>query len=244
MLLGIGGHEMGQGIRTALAAAVARTLAIPTEAVEVLVGDTRIAPQLCTAGSWGTASAVPAAIDAAQSMLQALAQLAPGRSSNQASAQILKSVGRPSLEVEARRKAPGEPDAIYDRLAAGLPSIGGPIFASNSHFEDLSWRLRWRVSECQGCEQVQPRGEDEVNRDGSQMLEEAASGAGPVDSLPPKVVGELGNGVEGEGQQVEDGEDSGQVLLEDGAVNSSTRLSLTQVRYGPRGEVDHIAAPP
>jgi hypothetical protein len=45
------------------------------------------------------------------------------------------------------------------------------------------------------------------------MLEEAASGAGPLDSLQPKVVGELGNGVEGEGQQVEDGEDSGQVLL-------------------------------
>jgi xanthine dehydrogenase YagR molybdenum-binding subunit len=145
VLLGIGGHEMGQGIRTALAAAVARTLAIPTEAVEVLVGDTRIAPQHCTAGSWGTASAVPAAIDAAQAMLQALAQLAPGRSSNQTPAQILKSVGRPSLEVEVRRKAPGQPDAIYDRLAAGLPSIGGPIFADYVTFSYIAHFVEVRV---------------------------------------------------------------------------------------------------
>ena len=128
VLLGIGGHEMGQGIRTALAAAVARTLAIPPESVAVLVGDTRVAPQHVTAGSWGTASAVPTATDAAEAMLQALAQLAPGRSSNQTPAQILKSVGRASLEVEVRRKAPGQPDAIYERLAAGLPSIGGPVF--------------------------------------------------------------------------------------------------------------------
>jgi xanthine dehydrogenase YagR molybdenum-binding subunit len=129
VVLSIGGHEMGQGIRTALAAAVARKLAIPRESVVVLVGDTRVAPQHVTAGSWGTASAVPTASDAAEAMLQALDQLAPGRSSNQTPAQVLKSIGRPSLEVEVRRKAPGQPDAIYDRLAAGLPCVGGPIFA-------------------------------------------------------------------------------------------------------------------
>jgi xanthine dehydrogenase YagR molybdenum-binding subunit len=59
--LSIGGHEMGQGIRTALAAAVARKLAVPPGGVVVLVGDTRIAPQHVTAGSWGTPSAVPTA---------------------------------------------------------------------------------------------------------------------------------------------------------------------------------------
>jgi xanthine dehydrogenase YagR molybdenum-binding subunit len=129
VLLSIGGHEMGQGIRTALAAAVARKLAVPPESVVALVGDTRFAPQHCTAGSWGTASAVPTATDAAEAMLRELAHLAPGRTSNQTPAQILKSVGRSSLEVEVRRKAPGQPDAIYDRLAAGLPSVGGPVFA-------------------------------------------------------------------------------------------------------------------
>ena len=145
VLLGIGGHEMGQGIRTALAAAVARKLAIPPESVEVLVGDTRIAPQHCTAGSWGTASAVPTATDAAEAMLHALAQLAPGRSSNQTPAQVLKSVGRASLEVEVRRKAPGQPDAIYDRLAAGLPAIGGPIFADYVTFSYIAHFVEVRV---------------------------------------------------------------------------------------------------
>jgi hypothetical protein len=29
--------------------------------------------------------------------------------------------------------------------------------SSNSHFENLSWRLRWRMSEGQGCKQVVPQ---------------------------------------------------------------------------------------
>src|SRR6267142_2077883 len=143
--LSIGGHEMGQGIRTALAAAVARKLAVPPEGVVVLVGDTRIAPQHVTAGSWGTASAVPTASDAAEAMLQALDQLAPGRSSNQTPAQILKSARRPLLEVEVRRKAPGQPDAIYDRLAAGLPCVGGPIFADFVTFSYIAHFIEVRV---------------------------------------------------------------------------------------------------
>jgi xanthine dehydrogenase YagR molybdenum-binding subunit len=145
VLLRIGGHEMGQGIRTALAAAVARKLAVPPEGVVVLVGDTRIAPQHVTAGSWGTASAVPTASDAAEAMLQALDQLAPGRSSNQTPAEILKSVRRPLLEVEVRRKAPGQPDAIYDRLAAGLPCVGGPIFADFVTFSYIAHFVEVRV---------------------------------------------------------------------------------------------------
>jgi xanthine dehydrogenase YagR molybdenum-binding subunit len=124
---------------------VARKLAVPPEGVVVLVGDTRIAPQHVTAGSWGTASAVPTASDAAEAMLQALDQLAPGRSSNQTPAQILKSVGRPLLEVEVRRKAPGQPDAIYDRLAAGLPCVGGPIFADFVTFSYIAHFVEVRV---------------------------------------------------------------------------------------------------
>src|SRR4029077_17563149 len=109
------------------------------------VGDTRIAPQHVTAGSWGTSSAVPTASDAAEAMLQALDQLAPGRSSNQTPAQILKSVGRPLLEVEVRRKAPGQPDAIYDRLAAGLPCVGGPVFADFVTFSYIAHFVEVRV---------------------------------------------------------------------------------------------------
>jgi len=59
--------------------------------------------------------------------------------------------------VEVRRKAPGQPDTIYDRLAAGLPCVGGPIFADFvtysyiAHFVEVSVepgtrRIRVRAS--------------------------------------------------------------------------------------------------
>jgi xanthine dehydrogenase YagR molybdenum-binding subunit len=124
----VGVHEMGQGIRTALAAAVGRKLGIAAERVVSVIGDTRVVPQHLTAGSWGTASAIPAAVDAADAMLKALSELAPHEPPGRTPAQILKAAGRPSLEVEIRKKAPGQPDAIYGRLAAGLPSVAGPVY--------------------------------------------------------------------------------------------------------------------
>ena len=42
----IGGHEMGQGIRTALAAAVGRKLGVAAESVMAEIGDTRAAPSI------------------------------------------------------------------------------------------------------------------------------------------------------------------------------------------------------
>ena len=128
IFISIGAHEMGQGIRTALAAAVGRKLAVPPEEVEAVIGDTRIVPQHLTAGSWGTASAIPAADAACDAMLKALADLAPGGLAGRTPAQILKAARRPFLEVEVRTKAPGQPDAIFDRLNAGLVSVGGPIY--------------------------------------------------------------------------------------------------------------------
>jgi xanthine dehydrogenase YagR molybdenum-binding subunit len=145
VVISIGGHEMGQGIRTALAATVSHKLGVPAENVVAVIGDTRAAPQHLTAGSWGTASAIPAADDAADAMLMALAELTPSAYSNRTPAQILKAAGRPSLEVEVRRKAPGQPDAIYDRLAAGLPSIGGPVFADFVTFSYIAHFVEVRV---------------------------------------------------------------------------------------------------
>jgi xanthine dehydrogenase YagR molybdenum-binding subunit len=145
VFLSIGGHEMGQGIRTTLAAAVSRKLGVPAEKVVAVIGDTRAAPQHLTAGSWGTASAIPAADDAADAMLKALAELTPSGSRSRTPAQILKAAGRSFVEVEVRRKAPGQPDAIYDRLAAGLPSIGGPVFADFVTFSYIAHFVEVRV---------------------------------------------------------------------------------------------------
>src|SRR5262249_24041375 len=101
--LSIGGHEMGQGIRTALANAVSRKLQVPAENVIAVIGDTRAAPQHLTAGSWGTASAIPAACDACDALLEALEKLAPGGLLGRTPAQILEAAGQPSLMVEVQK---------------------------------------------------------------------------------------------------------------------------------------------
>ena len=145
VIISIGGHEMGQGIRTALANAISRKLAVCAEDVTAIVGDTRAAPQHLTAGSWGTASAIPAAEDAADAMLKALAELSPGGIGDRTPAQILKTAGRHSLEVDVQRKAPGQPDAIYGRLRSGLPSIGGPVYGSYVTFSYIAHFVEVRV---------------------------------------------------------------------------------------------------
>jgi xanthine dehydrogenase YagR molybdenum-binding subunit len=150
VFLSIGGHEMGQGIRTALAAVVARKLGVSPEQVTIEIGDTRVAPQHLTAGSWGTASAIPAAADAADAMLEALAKLARDDAAGRTPPQILKAAGLPSLEVEIRRKGPGQPDAIYDRLAAGLPSIAGPIFSKFVTFSYIAHFVEVRIEPSTG----------------------------------------------------------------------------------------------
>src|SRR6266446_7656332 len=77
VVINVGAHEMGQGIRSAIAAIVDRKLGDPAERVRAEIGDTRGVPQHPTAGSWGTASVVPAASAAADAMLKALNDLSP-----------------------------------------------------------------------------------------------------------------------------------------------------------------------
>ncbi len=50
--ISVGVHEMGQGVRTALASIVASRLKVPAQSVIAEIGDTRGAPQHLTAGSW------------------------------------------------------------------------------------------------------------------------------------------------------------------------------------------------
>jgi xanthine dehydrogenase YagR molybdenum-binding subunit len=144
VVISIGGHEMGQGIRTAIANAISRKLSVPVERVITVIGDTRAAPQHLTAGSWGTASAVPAVEDAADAMLKALAEL-PRSNTVRTPAEILKAAGLPSLEVEVQRKAPGQPDAIFERLRAGLPSIGGPVYGTYVTFSYIAHFAEVRI---------------------------------------------------------------------------------------------------
>ncbi|WP_328993211.1 xanthine dehydrogenase family protein molybdopterin-binding subunit [Kribbella sp. NBC_01245] len=117
--ISVDGHEMGQGIRTAVARLVAQDLRLSPYDVVVDVGDTRgLPPQHVTAGSWGTATALPA-VHAALRELRATLGLRPGQP---------LPPGLPDTEVQARTKAPGQPDAIWDRAAAGLASAVGPEY--------------------------------------------------------------------------------------------------------------------
>ncbi len=117
----VGVHEMGQGIRTALANAVGRKLGIDPSHVDAVIGDTRGAPQHLTAGSWGTATAVPAAVEAAEKLL---AELGPDPR------QALAARGLDVYEVRIERNPAGQPEQLSKRLHAGLPAPWGPAYGA------------------------------------------------------------------------------------------------------------------
>jgi xanthine dehydrogenase YagR molybdenum-binding subunit len=143
--IGVGGHEMGQGIRNVVAAVLSRKLGIPDERITVEVGDTRAVPQHLTAGAWGTASVSPAIDAAADAMLKALKELSPNARAGQPPAEVLKSAGRSSLEVEIRHKAPGQPDQIFGRLEAGLLGFAGPVFPDYVTFSYVAHFVEVRI---------------------------------------------------------------------------------------------------
>lgn len=133
----VGGHEMGQGLRTTLALAVARRLGAPIAAIDIALGDTAAAPQHLTAGSWGTATALPAVDEACQTLLDDLRRHAgdAARSSLAPSAlDLLRASQRPHAEAQSRRRAPGQPEQVFGRLTTGLPAAAGPEYPTHVAF--------------------------------------------------------------------------------------------------------------
>lgn len=144
LAVSVAGHEMGQGIRSAIANAAAQRLGAPIDAVDVIVGDTRAVAQHLTAGSWGTATAVPAVLAACDALIAALRELdasAPPR----AFARVLRAAGRTTLDVEGRHKAPGQPDAVYQRLQQGLPAAAGPSYPEFTSFSYIAHFIEVRI---------------------------------------------------------------------------------------------------
>jgi xanthine dehydrogenase YagR molybdenum-binding subunit len=119
------GHEMGQGMRTAIAQVLLAGLKIDPSRLTILIGDTRVAPQHSTAGSWGTASSVPVAAAAAARMTAALKELLDGRDVAGNMHQQLARVRRPYIEVEVSMVAPGQGPADLEKLRAGSGAIAG-----------------------------------------------------------------------------------------------------------------------
>jgi xanthine dehydrogenase YagR molybdenum-binding subunit len=139
----VSGHEMGQGIRTAITRLVAEDLGIDPAAVEVDVGDTRHAPQHLTAGSWGTASALPA-VHAALGQLRTRLGLPETGPVDLRTA--VAASGGPRVAVEATIVGAGQPaDPVVDRLRRGLVAIAGPEYPGFVTFSYIAHFVEVRV---------------------------------------------------------------------------------------------------
>lgn len=139
----VAGHEMGQGIRTAITALVADDLGIDPAAIEVSVGDTRHTPQHLTAGSWGTATALPA-VHAALRRLRARLGVPETGAVDLHSA--VATAGGTRVEVEATTVGVGQPaEPVVDRLRKGLVAIAGPEYPGFVTFSYIAHFVEVRV---------------------------------------------------------------------------------------------------
>ncbi|MDY1010261.1 xanthine dehydrogenase family protein molybdopterin-binding subunit [Sphingomonas sp. CFBP9019] len=124
------GHEMGQGIRSTIEQVLVRELAIDPSRLEIAIGDTSVAPQHTTAGSWGTASVVPAAAEAAAKLNAAMAELLARRQVAGNLHRQLATVRRPSLQVEVEHVAVDQGPKDLAALRKGGMALVGPDYST------------------------------------------------------------------------------------------------------------------
>jgi xanthine dehydrogenase YagR molybdenum-binding subunit len=138
----VDGHEMGQGIRSAITLLVADELGIAVDDVSLVVGDTRVAPQQLTAGSWGTASALPA-VYAALRTLRGRLGVADAGPVDVASA--VAATGHPSVDAQAATFAPGQTPEILDVARSGRVAFAGPVYPGFVSFSFIAHFVEVRV---------------------------------------------------------------------------------------------------
>jgi len=136
---------MGQGIRSTLEQVLLRHLAIDPAKLEIVIGDTSAAPQHLTAGSWGTASATPAAAEAAAKLNAAMAELLAGRNIEGDLHRQLAVVRRPYLQVEIERVAPGQGSKDLSKLRQGERALAGPDYPQFTSFSYVAHFVEVRV---------------------------------------------------------------------------------------------------
>lgn len=134
----VSGHEMGQGIRTAIAAVLLEGLDIDPGKLEIAIGDTTAAPQHNTAGSWGTAGAIPATAKAVERMRSAVSELLDGRQIAGNLHRQLATVRRPSLQIEVSEVGPGQNADALDSLRQGGYAVAGPEYPSFTTFSYIA----------------------------------------------------------------------------------------------------------
>jgi xanthine dehydrogenase YagR molybdenum-binding subunit len=122
------GHEMGQGITTAVANVIIQGLDINPDRLEILMGDTSLGPQVATVGERGTASCVPTAVKAVEAIRARFAELAganppPGNLHEQ-----LARLKRPYIEVKVSEVAPGQDASAVEAYRTGGRAGAGPEY--------------------------------------------------------------------------------------------------------------------
>jgi xanthine dehydrogenase YagR molybdenum-binding subunit len=163
----VAASEMGQGITTAIFLAVADRLRLQPENVHLVIGDTAATPQHLTAGSWGTATVVPAIHAAAGRIRDELLRYAcetqggplhgtsmavadiecggvvapDGR--RESFAEIMRRVDRKCIDSEILSLAPGQTAHAFVRAQAGMSAPQGPVypefvsFSYAAHFAEV-----------------------------------------------------------------------------------------------------------
>lgn len=141
----VAGHEMGQGIRSVIAAILIEGLDIDPAKLEILIGDTTVAPQHITAGSWGTASVAPVTYKAVQRMSAAIDELLAGRPIAGNVHRKLASVRRPYIQIEVSSAAHGQGPEIVQRMRATGDEIAGPEYPAFTTFSYIAHFVEVRV---------------------------------------------------------------------------------------------------
>jgi xanthine dehydrogenase YagR molybdenum-binding subunit len=141
----VSAHEMGQGIRTAIAAVLLEGLDIDANKLEIAIGDTTAAPQHNTAGSWGTAGCIPATAKAVERMRSAVSELLDGREIAGNLHRQLATVRRPSLQIEVSQVGPGQNADALASLRQGGYAVAGPEYPAFTTFSYIAHFVEVRI---------------------------------------------------------------------------------------------------
>ncbi len=182
IVLSVGGHEMGQGIRTAIAVVAASELGVSPDAIDITIGDTAAPPQHTTAGSWGAATAMPPVQDAARRLRMRLVELAANRKNSplngadartltlsngklmhtdgrsESVADILKAAKLDHIEVQAQGAPPGLRPTAYQDAAVGKIAFAGPEFPDYVAFSFIATLCRSAGRPSNPSSSCDPRG--------------------------------------------------------------------------------------
>ena len=160
--LSVGAHEMGQGIRSAIAAVAEEELGVPAGQLRILIGDTSVPPQHVTSGSTGAATVSIPISKASSRLRNTLAELAAkggnaafagvdpsstrlrgGRlclpsGESESVAKILADAGIEYVDGEAHGTGPGMTADAFAQAALGKVTFLGPEFPEHVSFSYIA----------------------------------------------------------------------------------------------------------